>query len=210
VQYSFNTFDVLSQTSRTYKHFNGVEDASRIGNVVTPPPPSLTITADNRSASFMEELRLTSNAGFNPDWKWLGGAFYRRVRISEIDDILASQLSLPLPSSLLGTLSDLIPGFTGYITPQGQINTTQSNASPIIVGESALFGETSITFWHRLEVTLGLRAFHTDSESDVYFAGVLAANKLVSSLSTQSLEAGSLKAEGLDPKFALKSGLSQR
>ncbi|HVT37257.1 MAG TPA: TonB-dependent receptor, partial [Nevskiaceae bacterium] len=40
VQYSFPAFDILSQTSRTSKHFGGIEDASRIGNLTDNPPPS--------------------------------------------------------------------------------------------------------------------------------------------------------------------------
>lgn len=204
LQYSFDQFDVLSQTSRTYKNFHAIADGSRIGNAVPSPPPSVTITNDNESTSYMQELRFTSNENFSDHWKWLGGFFYRRHRMDEVSNILASSQSIPLITAVYPTLLDLAPGIGGTLTPSGQINLVQGAADPIVVTDAALFGETTATFWDKLEVTLGLRAFRAVSDSRVLFSGPLAITKTVPQGSTQGVSAGILVARGLNPKFAIK------
>ena len=208
LQYSFEQFDVLSQTSRTYKNFHAIADGSRIGNAVPSPPPSVTITNDNESTSYMQELRFTSNNNFSDRWKWLGGAFYRRHEMNEISNILASSLELPLISTIYPTLADLIPGLGGTVTPSGQINLVQGKADPIIVTDAALFSEVTATFWDDLEVTLGLRAFRAISDSRVLFSGPLAITKTLPQGSTQGVSAGTLIQRGLNPKFAIKYQIS--
>lgn len=204
IQYEFDSFDALSQTSRTSKRFDASIDASRIGNVTPNPPPSVTIVNDNESSSFMQELRLTSNSGFDSDWKWLGGAFYRRVTLNEVTDLLASDQSLPLPPEALEALGGFIPGLGGTLTEDGQINAARGEADPIVVTERALFGETTAVFWESFEATLGLRAFRTQSRSRVIFSGALAANQTLPNLQTVAIKEGRLNAEGINPKFALK------
>ncbi|NGY04113.1 TonB-dependent receptor [Solimonas terrae] len=204
VQYSFATFDALSQTTRTGKRYKAFADASRIGNLVPEPPPSVSIIGDNRSESFMQELRLTSNPDFDPDWKWLVGAFYRHYRMTEDDDILASNATLPIPDAALQLLDRLIPGFDGIITDEGKLDLAHSSADPIIVKETALFGEVTATFWDSLEATLGLRAFLTQSDSRVVFSGVLAASQTVTHGGLEYANVGSLTEHGINPKFALK------
>lgn len=204
VQYSFDSFDVLSQTSHTDKKFYGKVDASRIANLAPTPPPSMTIYNDNRSESVMQELRFTSNDGFNPDWKWLGGVFYRRVEMHEVSDILVSDMALPLPPLVLNALGSLIPGFGGYVTEDGKLNTARGRADPVVVSEQALFGEVTGTFFEDLEVTLGLRAFRTISDSSVYFSGPLTANQIPGAGSTEAAKIGHLQEQGINPKLALK------
>lgn len=201
IQYSFDSFDVLSQSSRTAKHFDGIIDASRIGNIPNPPP-SVTITTDNQSHALMQELRFTSNRGFSDRWNWLGGVFYRKVHLTEVANILASQLSLPFPPAVLDGLDALIPGFNGIITEDGQINTARSEANPIDVSESALFGETTIKIIDSLELTLGARAFRTRSRSKVTFSGALAVSP--SDPGLQKVNEGKLDEDGINPKAALK------
>lgn len=204
VQYSFDTFDFLSQTTRTGKRFYAFADASRIGNLVPEPPPTVSIIADNKSKSFMQELRLTSNPDFDPNWKWLAGAFYRHYRMTETNDILASNAALPIPDAALQLLDRLIPGFDGIITDQGKLDLAHSSAEPIIVKETALFGEVTGTFWDALEVTLGLRAFIAQSDSRVVFSGVLAATQTIPQGGLEYANVGSLTERGINPKLALK------
>lgn len=204
VQYSFEKFDVLSQTSRTYKNFHAIADGSRIGNLLPSPPPSVTITNDNESTSYMQELRFTSNNDFSDTWKWLGGIFYRKHEMNEVSNILASSLQLPLISIIYPTLEDLIPGIGGTITPDGQINLVQGKADPIIVTDAALFSEVTATFWDDLEITLGLRAFRAVSDSRVFFSGPLAITKTLPAGSSQGVNEGTLVERGLNPKFAIK------
>jgi iron complex outermembrane receptor protein len=202
IQYSFDTFDVLSQSSRTAKHFDGTVDASRIGNIPNPPP-SVTITTNNQSHALMQELRFTSNTGFSDRWNWLGGLFYRKVHLTEVSNILASELALPIPSGVLDGLAQLIPGFDGIITENGNLNLARSEAAPIDVTETALFGETTIKLIDALDLTLGARVFRTSSRSNVIFSGLLATS--ASSLgSLQSVKAGKLNENGINPKAALK------
>ena len=203
VQYSLPMFDVLSQTSRTSKRFGGIVDASRIGNVTDRPPQSVTITNHNESQSVMQELRLTSSPDFDPRWKWMGGAFYRRVHITEVSDILASNLALPIPPAILGGLGSIVPGFGGYITEDGKLNTARGAAQPIVVSELALFGEASATFWESFEATLGLRAFRTRSDSRILFSGPLTANQSLNSGSTETVKQGTLQEHGINPHVAL-------
>ncbi|MDP9141222.1 MAG: TonB-dependent receptor, partial [Pseudomonadota bacterium] len=201
IQYSFDSFDVQSQTSRAAKTFNGRVDASRIGNIPNPPP-LVTIYNDNESEALMQELRFTSNDGAHPDWKWLGGVFYRKVLMREVSDILASNQQLPIPPALLDALAGLIPGFNGIITEDGRINTARGEADPIDVREAALFGEVTSTFWDAFEVTLGLRAFRNTSDSRVVFSGVLAAN--LSEPTIERVVEGRIVESGINPKLALK------
>ncbi|MES2490285.1 MAG: TonB-dependent receptor [Pseudomonadota bacterium] len=208
VQYSFEKFDVLSQTSRTHKSFHAIADSSRIGGIFESPPPSLTVTNDNESTSYMQELRFTSNNDFSDTWKWLGGIFYRKHEMNEVSNILASSLELPLISIIYPTLEDLIPGIGGTITPDGQINLVQGKADPIIVTDAALFSEVTATFWDDLEITLGLRAFRAISDSRVLFSGPLALPKTLPQGTTQGVSAGRLVAQGLNPKFAVKYQIS--
>lgn len=209
IQYSFSNFDVLSQSSRTYKKFKAIADASRIGNTGDNPPPSLTIVNDNASQGLMQELRFTSNDGSDSSWSWLGGAFYRQVHLVEVSDILASNQSLPIPPAVLDALAGFIPGFGGFITEDGKINTARGRADPIDVTEMALFGESTWTFWEALDLTLGLRAYQTVSDSAVYFSGALATTP--SSLGqTERVSAGRLKDTGINPKIAVKYTFSDR
>jgi iron complex outermembrane receptor protein len=202
IQYSFDTFDVLSQSSRTGKHFDGMIDASRIGNIPNPPP-SVTITTDNQSHALMQELRFTSNRGFNDRWNWLGGVFYRKVHLTEVNDILASSLALPLPPEAFNALGNLIPGFNGIITEDGRIDLARSEAEPIDVTEMALFGETTIKLIDSLELTLGARAFRTESRSKVTFSGLLTATTWDPG-TLQKVSQGELDENGINPKAALK------
>lgn len=204
IQYEFDSFDALSQTSRTSKRFDARIDASRIGNLTPNPPPSVTIVNDNESTSFMQELRLTSNTGFDSDWKWLGGAFYRRVTLNETTDLLASNQSLPIPPAVLEALAGFIPGLGGTITEEGQLNLVRGEADPIVVTERAVFGETTAIFWDAFEATLGLRAFRTQSRSRVLFSGATAANQTLPNLQTIAVKEGRLNEEGINPKLALK------
>ena len=192
---------MLSQTSRTQKRFNAVADASRIGNLTDRPPPSVTITNRNQSRSIMQEFRFTSNDGFDPDWKWLGGVFYRKAHMTEVSDILASDLALPIPQFALNLFSGLLPGF---ITEEGKINTARGAADPVNVTETALFGEVTRTWWDRLDLTVGLRAYQTVSDSAVYFSGPLALPQAIDELQTQSVKRGKLTERGVSPKVAVK------
>ncbi|WP_373077321.1 TonB-dependent receptor [Zhongshania sp.] len=201
IQYSFESFDVLSQTSKTRKSFDAFIDASRIGNIENAPP-SVAIVNDNTSDSLSQELRFTSH-GDSP-WTWLAGAFYREINLHETIDVLASNTPLPLPPELLNSVGGFVPGFQGTITEEGKLNTAHSEADPIEVEEIALFGEVSRTFWGSLEATLGLRAFRNTSYSHVSFSGALSFNQTVATGSTESVEEGTLKEEGINPKFALK------
>ena len=204
IGYAFETFDVLSLSTRAYKTFGGFTDISRIGNLLDAPPPSATILSNNRSESLMQELRFTSNELFSDDWKWLGGVFYRRHRLHEQLDVLASNMSLPLPPELIAGIADVIPGFTGFITEQGQLNLARSVADPITVTELAFFGETTATFLDALEVTLGLRAFKAKSESRVVFSGALAVIPTLPAVETLEVKQGTLVEEGINPKLAIK------
>ncbi len=204
IQYSFDHFDLLSQTSRTYKEFHARIDVSRIANLMDRPPPLATTANDNESESFMQELRFTSNDGFSDRWKVLGGAFYRRLRMVETTDLLLTDVTLPLPPALLQALGRVLPGLGGTITEDGRFNLARGNADPIVVQESALFGEMTGTFWDSLEVTLGLRAFRAVSDSRVIFSGALAANQTLPNGSLQAVKQGTLEEQGLNPKFAVK------
>ncbi|MDM4769830.1 TonB-dependent receptor [Solimonas sp. SE-A11] len=203
IQYSFERFDLLSQTSRTYKEFHARIDVSRIANLMDRPPPLATTANDNESKSFMQELRFTSNDGFSDRWKLLGGAFYRRLRMVETTDLL-TDVTLPLPPALLQALGRALPGLGGTITENGQVNLVRGNADPIVVEETALFGETTGVFWGSLEVTLGLRAFRAVSDSRVIFSGALAANQTLPNGSLQAVKEGRLEEQGLNPKIAVK------
>ena len=203
IQYSFDRFDLLSQSSRTYKEFHARIDVSRIANLMDRPPPLATTANDNESESFMQELRFTSNDGFSDRWKLLGGAFYRRVRMVETTDLL-TDVTLPLPPALLQALGRALPGLGGTITEDGHINLVRGNADPIVVEETALFGETTGVFWDSLEVTLGLRAFRAVSDSRVIFSGALAANQTLPNGSLQAVKEGTLEEQGVNPKLAVK------
>ncbi len=199
---------MLSQTSRTHKDFSGIIDASRIGNVTAMPPPSATITTDNSSQSVAQELRFTSSDKSSP-WSWLGGAFYRRVHMQEVTDILASNQQLPIPSAVLELLASLIPGFGGVLTEEGRINIARGHADPINVTELALFGETSLAFWD-FEATIGARLFRTKSQSRVEFAGVAASDPRNSPTSgVYRVNEGEFSEQGINPKLALKYRLNR-
>lgn len=204
IGYAFETFDVLSQSTRAYKTFAGFTDISRIGNLSDTPPPSATILSNNRSESLMQELRFTSNELFSEQWKWLGGLFYRRHRLNEQLDVLASNMGLPLPPELIVGIAGAIPGITGFITEEGQPSLARSVADPITVTELAFFGETTATFFQDLEVTLGLRAFKAKSESRVVFSGALAVNQTLPDGETQEVKEGALVEEAINPKLAIK------
>ncbi|HEY1076127.1 MAG TPA: TonB-dependent receptor [Fontimonas sp.] len=203
IGYAFDSFDVLSQTSRTYKFFDGLIDASRIGNL-DRPPPTVTLTNTNESEGLMQEIRFSSNAGFDPRWNWLAGAFYRKVHMTEVSDILASNLALPIPDPLLELLNNIIPGFYGFITEDGKINAARGEADPIDVSEAALFGEASIGFWEDFELTLGLRLFQTRSHSRILFSGAATITPQNFEGSTLAVKEGDLREQGVNPKIALK------
>jgi outer membrane receptor protein involved in Fe transport len=152
----------------------------------------------------MQELRFTSNDGADANWKWLGGAFYRKVHMTEVSDILASSLELPIPDAVLRAFASLVPGFNGIITEQGQLNTARGSAEPVDVEEAALFGETTVTFWDSLDATVGLRVFRNVSDSRVVFSGVLASNPTAGNGFPVAVREGRLKDEGLNPHVALK------
>lgn len=204
VQYSFARFDLLSQTSRTYKTFQAVADASRIGNTGDNPLDTVTITNDNESEGLMQEFRITSNQGSPSWWNWLGGVFWRRVQMTEVSDILASNRALPIPPALLDTLGGLIPGLGGVITEDGRINTARGAADPVDVTEMALFGETTLTFFDDLDLTLGARAFRTVSDSVVRFSGVLVTDPRNPNIGLERVNAGRLQEQGVNPRVALK------
>ncbi|HSW14493.1 MAG TPA: TonB-dependent receptor [Solimonas sp.] len=205
VQYSFDSFDLLSQTSRSYKEFHADIDVSRIANLMDRPPPLASTVNDNESESFMQELRFTSNNDFSDRWRLLGGAFYRKVTMRENTDLIVlPQVTLPLPPALLTALGQLLPGLGGIVTEDGNFNLARGKADPIIVEEKALFGEVSATFWDSLEVTLGLRAFQAVSDSTVIFSGALAANQSLPQGSLQAVKSGTLEEQGINPKFAVK------
>lgn len=204
VQYSFEKFDVLSQTSRTRKSFHAIADSSRIGGIFESPPPSLTVKNNNESTSYMQELRFTSNNDFSDTWKWLGGIFYRKHEMHEVTDLLASSIALPFISTIYPTLEDLVPGIGGTVTEDGNINLVRGEADPINVTDAALFSEVTATVWDDLEITLGMRAFRAISDSRVLFSGALAITKTLPQGTTQGVSAGRLVAQGLNPKFAIK------
>ncbi|MES2682606.1 MAG: TonB-dependent receptor [Pseudomonadota bacterium] len=205
IQYSFDTFDVQSQTSRAAKTFDASIDASRIGNPPDPTPPSVTIINDNESEALMQELRFTSNDSFSERWSWLGGAFFRRIHTEDITDILGSNQMLPIPAPVLAGAAGVIPGFGGFITEDGRINTARGAADPIDVDEAALFGEATVTFWKSLDVTLGLRVFQTVSDSVVRFSGALVTSPdNVTTGQIEKVSAGKLKERGVNPKLAVK------
>lgn len=208
IGYAFETFDVLSQSTRAYKTFSGFTDISRIGNLSETPPPSATILSNNRSESLMQELRLTSNETFSEQWKWLGGVFYRRHRLHEQLDVLASNMGLPLPPEVITGIAGVIPGITGFITEEGQPSLARSVADPITVTELAFFGETTATFFEDLEITLGLRAFKAKSESRVVFSGALAANQTLPDGETEEVKEGRLVEKGINPKLAIQYQLN--
>lgn len=208
IQYAFDNFDVLSQTSRTFKRFDGLVDSSRIGNLMDRPPPSVTITNHNQSRSLMQELRATSNENFNPDWKWLAGAFYRTLRMTEVSDILASNQALPIPPAALNALSGFLPGFNGTITEDGKLNTARGAADPVEVSETALFGEVTRRYWDTLDFTVGARVYRTTSYSRVRFSGVLTTNPS-HGLGTESVREGDLEERGISPKVALKYTINE-
>ncbi|WP_269620644.1 TonB-dependent receptor [Zhongshania sp. BJYM1] len=199
VQYSFDSFDVVSQTSKTEKKFNAFIDTSRIGNIPNPPPSVSTIN-NNRSESISQELRFASNS--DSSWTWLFGGFYRELDLVDDTIILASDsISLGITPETTALLNLLYPGI---VNQNGKVNVARGYADPVEFTETAFFGEITKSFWESLEITLGLRAFKNTSEAKTTFTGLLVATQLATDGRTTRVREGKLDEDGINPKVVVK------
>jgi iron complex outermembrane receptor protein len=184
---SFDAVDAILNVSHVGKNFKNDVSAQNTLVPVSNVDLDLVRLRSNQDVSgYQEELRFVSTGG--GDWEWVGGLFAQQYTVDSMLDLSAvTDASLPLPPPLGETLGDA----TGLVTLDG----------PTRADELAAFGEgTGKFFDERLEATLGLRAYQTESRANFVVGGLL-----VTALSgmPSNERKGSTEATGLNPKAAL-------
>ncbi len=190
INYDFDSFSVLSQSTRTRKFYDNFVDVSR-GVAGDNPPPALAADFDNESEGYMQELRFTSS-GDGP-WTWIGGLFWQQLALFEIMNIIAGE-GAPL-AALTG-----LPGLGNVSDDEG--NVLAARFSPDVeVRELALFGEVQREIFGWIELSLGLRAYKIESGGTVTSSGPLALSGSLPSGETETVNDATVEEKGLSPKF---------
>lgn len=190
IQYRFDTFDVLSTTSRwtrdetiaqdgteTQQWGFGVTSFSAPGGIGPSLPTPLE---DDKSKQWTEEVRLTSSG--DSAFKWLIGYFYSYFESDWNFYVLTPELPEYPPAAALGLNSNLF-----------------TNLQPTKIRQSAAFGEISYQITSDFKATAGLRrySFNTFVVTDV--SGFASASGNDSVFHSTAAEA----AQGLNPKVDL-------
>jgi iron complex outermembrane receptor protein len=184
---SFDAVDAILNVSRVGKTFRNDLSAQ---NTLLPVPhldlDLVRLRSHQDVSGYQEELRFVSTGGGS--WEWVGGLFAQQYTTdSMLDEYALTDASVPLAPAVGQTLGDA----TALVTLDG----------PTRADEMAAFGEVTGKFFDdRLEATLGLRAYQTESRANFVVGGLL-----VTALSgmPSNERKGSTKATGLNPKAAL-------
>ncbi len=161
---------------------------------------------DSQTAGWLQEFRLSSppDLDWQPwDWvsvQWLLGAAHQRSA-QDVQQFIDS--SRVRENAGPAEESPLLP----VDTPQGSVQGSRELALLFleldsVASETALFGEATARFGSHWEATLGLRAFRTRLRVDGLVAG--AQNTAFDAGSTESEVHNTVRAQGLNPKLALR------
>ena len=165
--YAFDWATATSETSVIKKSVHFIKDSSRIADpmnlLVTLGIPGLQLDTYNDTRTLSQEFRLTSPGDSDSPWKWVTGVFGSKETFAAIIDVpfggaLPLPLSLPLPLNLL--------------TSGGQLNVGTLNVHANIQ-EIALFGEVTRQLGDDWSLSLGARAYRTNSGGLVNNTGVV-------------------------------------
>jgi iron complex outermembrane receptor protein len=193
---SFEWGDLISQTSYFEKQFDAYLDSSRIalGGAV----PLLSAVDHNRSNGVSQEFRAVSAPSESP-WKWLVGAFYYDMKVKDCAEAGAAEglPSLPLPSQLTGLLATPCKGNANKI---GDTLDIAQLVGDVDVQEDALFGEVTRELGQYWDLTLGARAYRTQSGGTVSTAGLLYSAQ---NLGMPAHHDASISEDGLSPKASI-------
>ncbi|NGY05587.1 TonB-dependent receptor [Solimonas terrae] len=203
IKWHLNWADLVSDSAYVGKHSDSFFDASsRLpGNGQTPL--QLAQISAGHSDTYSQELRLVSPPNPDSPWRWLGGAFGWRQKI-DVETAIPLSAALPgglndLPPVLGGLLDSILPGASGIIDEQGQINLA-GGASNVRIEELALFGEVTRELGENWELTMGGRLFQTRSGGTKLSDGALTA---AASQQLQSSYTADIKQQGFNPKLSL-------
>ncbi|PTU30863.1 TonB-dependent receptor [Stenotrophobium rhamnosiphilum] len=196
IEREFSWATLISQSTYFKKKFDAFLDSSRIA--LEGQLPLLAAADSNHSKGIAQELRLVSTPGDSP-WKWLAGAFYYSTDLYDCAEAgaAAGLPSLPLPEQLQGLLASPCPGNVKKI---GDTLDIAQLVADVNLKEKALFGEVTRTLGDYWEVTLGARAYQTQSAGTVSTAGLLYSAQ---NLGMPSHRDAAISEHGLSPKASI-------
>ena len=198
VEYAFDRFAVLAQSTRMKQNLDTFLDASYTfeESLASNPPSSSPVSGDvvSRTPGWIHELRFTSDpAAFDGKWQWLGGLFAYDVNVYEVFDYVLGAGGPSLPGG------SPFPGFEGYLTQDGFANGGHF-VTDIDFLESAAFGETTYTFADAIELTLGGRYYRMVLDGTITGTGALG----LTSGGGSGRSEGQRTETGFNPKLALQ------
>jgi iron complex outermembrane receptor protein len=162
-----------------------------------PLDPALDIVSNN-TKDFVEELRLTSKSA--GALKWTSGIFFERFRrdyyqdqpAKDFDPRWGGEIGFPTYSSL----------DDGAFHPNDDFSGDQNSSERQV----AVFGQATYSPVANLDLTAGLRYFDWHQDFVLYFGGIFGASPFATSPTSPGVpltEAGTAKASGVNPRFAI-------
>lgn len=186
VRYAFDSFTLISQTSRLTKRQDMILDA---GDGLAQQPGEqgvqfLRVAVHPRIESYVQELRAVS--ADDGSWTWIGGIFFQDYEADLEIGTYANAGPLPPP---VGTED-------GVLVNQGK-------ARPLAAREQALFGELTVPFAGRWSVTAGARLYQAKLDAKIERSGEVSTDPSATGGHFQHTE------KGLGPKVALSFEASE-
>ncbi|PTU31840.1 TonB-dependent receptor [Stenotrophobium rhamnosiphilum] len=197
LRYSFDWADLISESAYVTKDGHNFFDATA-RFVPQSPIPIAAQEYISASKTYTQELRLSSPAGSDSAWRWIGGASFFKQDIAQILNIPLGGLSLPI-TPLIPILNGVIPGLGDLFSASGDPRLAAEDIK-VEVKELALFGDVTYTFLEDFEASIGGRLYKTTSGGTNRQGGLVI---LAFYQNPEHLLEGEVKERGFNPKASL-------